>query len=168
MKKLIFTILISILFSIFLNEKSYSANERFRSINSGDWNATSTWEMSTNSGSTWFAATSTPTDTSGLINIRSLNTVTVTVNVNADQLTVENGGTLTINASIILTLLNGSGDDLTLLPGGIVSGAGKFQTQGTVLMNIRDGSNFNVALNVNTGTDCSGGFDFSFKCQIIW
>ncbi|MBK8381400.1 MAG: hypothetical protein IPL16_05790 [Ignavibacteria bacterium] len=152
MKKLILKIAMLIAVTFLLNGSAYSANEYFRSVNSGNWNSNSTWQMSTNSGGTWFAATSTPTDTSGPITIQSPNTVTVSVNVNADQLTVNNGGILSVNTSIVFTLKDGSGEDLLLNPGGIVSGAGTFQTQGTeVSINVRNGSTFSTALKVNTG-----------------
>ena len=91
MKKLILKIAMLIAVTFLLNGSAYSANEYFRSVSSGNWNSNSTWQMSTNGGGTWFAATSTPTDTSGPITIQSPNTVTVSVNVNADQLTVNNG-----------------------------------------------------------------------------
>jgi hypothetical protein len=78
--------------------------------------------------------------------------VTVTVSVPADQLTVNTGATLSINTGIVFTLLNGAGTDFTLLTGGTVSGAGTFQTQGTLAVVLRTGSNFNAAFKVNTGT----------------
>ncbi|MBK8550202.1 MAG: hypothetical protein IPL53_03755 [Ignavibacteria bacterium] len=132
---------------------SYSANERFRSVTSGNWNSNSTWEMSLNNGVSWIPATSTPRDTSGLINVRSPNTVTVTVSVIADQLTVESGATLTLNTGIIFTILNGSGNDFTLQSGGVTTGAGLFQTQGlSVVMILTNGSNFNTDFKVNTGS----------------
>ncbi len=141
------------LFLSLIHGSAFSANEQFRSIASGNWNSTTTWEMSTNGGGTWIAATLTPSETSGAITVRTPNTVTVTVNVNADQLTVNTGGTLSIDTSITFTLLNGSGDDLTVLTGGVVSGPGTFQTQGAgTAMNLRNGSNFNVALKINSGT----------------
>jgi len=152
LKKLILKIAMLILLAFLINRAAYSANEHFRSVNSGNWNLNSTWQMSTNGGGTWFAATSTPTDTSGPITIQSPNTVTVSVNVNADQLTVNNGGVISINTSVIFTLKDGSAEDLLLNPGGIVSGAGTFQTQGTeVSINVRNGSTFSAALKVNTG-----------------
>ncbi|MBK6505123.1 MAG: hypothetical protein IPG02_05530 [Ignavibacteria bacterium] len=45
--------------------------------------------MSTNGGGVWFAATSTPHDTSGAIAIRVPNNVTVSANVTANQLTID-------------------------------------------------------------------------------
>ena len=140
------------LYILMLSGTVFSANERFRSISTGDWNSTGTWEMSTNNGGTWIPATSTPSDTSGLINVRNPNIVTITADVSSDQLTVENGGTLSINADIILTILDGSGTDLTLLSGAIVTGDGTVKTQGAnLVVNIDVNSIFNADLVVSSG-----------------
>lgn len=88
---------------------TFAANELFRSVASGNWNLTSSWEMSTNGGGAWFAATSTPHDTSGAITIRVPNNVTVTANVTANQLTIDSGAVLTINSGVVLTIIAGSG-----------------------------------------------------------
>lgn len=150
MKKVKVLILISTIFFM-ISDLAFSANELFRSITSGNWNSLTTWEMSTNNGSTWIPATLTPTDASGTITVRFPNTVTVTDNVSVNQLTIDSG-TVSIDASKVFTLVNGTGNDLTVLKGGTVSGAGTFQTQGTVDINLRGGSNFLAALKVNTGT----------------
>ncbi|HQY19319.1 MAG TPA: hypothetical protein PLX80_00580, partial [Ignavibacteria bacterium] len=100
----------------------FSANEYFRSIATGNWNSTSTWEMSLNN-STWVPATTTPDATSNLITVRYPNVVTVTANVNADQFTIDSG-TVSINSGITLTLLDGSSTDFTILKGGTVTGSG--------------------------------------------
>ncbi|MBK8983649.1 MAG: hypothetical protein IPM38_15370 [Ignavibacteria bacterium] len=152
MKKSLPAIIFSCLFIFLITGTAFPANEYFRSIVSGNWNATSTWQMSTNSGFSWIAATLTPNENSGVITVRYPNTVTVTANVSADQLTIDSG-TVSINAGIILTLLEGSGTDLTVLKGGTVTGAGIFRTQGSsMLMDLKSGSSFNAALKVNTGS----------------
>ncbi len=153
MKKLMLQFSISIFIIIFNYGTAFSANEYFRSVTTGHWNSNSTWQMSTDGGGTWIAATGTPTETSGPITIQSPNTVTVMVSVNADQLVINSGGTISINAAINLTIMNGGGDDLVLNSGGTISGSGNLQTQGSgVSMNIRFGSSFNAPLKVNTGT----------------
>ena len=130
----------------------YSANEHFRSIATGDWNSTSTWEMSTNNGSTWIPATATPSDTSGPITVCNPDVVTVTADVTANQLTINTSAVLTINNGILLTILPDAGYDLYLLANSTLNGPGKVRTQGTVELNLRGSSAFNAALNVNTGT----------------
>ncbi|MBK8550209.1 MAG: hypothetical protein IPL53_03790 [Ignavibacteria bacterium] len=167
MKKFHVQFILSCFLTLIVCGTAFSANERFRSIASGNWNATATWEMSTNNGSTWIAATSTPRDTSGLINVRFPNTVTVTVNVSADQITIDSGS-ISINTAVVFTLLNGTGDDLTVLRGGTVTGAGTFQTQGVNLqMNLRPGSNFNAALKVNTGTTIANNQSSPFDGKLF-
>lgn len=143
---------------------AFSANELFRSVSSGNWNSTSTWEMSTNGGGVWFAATSVPHDTSGATNVRSPNTVTVTVSTSSNQLTIDGGGTLTINSGIVLTIPEGAGNDVSVASGGVVNGAGTVRTQGVNMgINIRAGSSFRAQLHVNTGNidvyDQSSPFD---------
>ncbi len=83
---------------------SFAVNELFRSNASGSWNSIGTWQMSTNGGSNWIAATSTPNDTSGAVTVRSPNTVTVTASVSANQVTVESGATLNGGNSSGVTL----------------------------------------------------------------
>jgi len=166
MKKLL--LLVAIMFGavIILNGKVYSANEMFRSNASGNWNATSTWQMSTDGGFVWFAATKSPNDSAGVITVRSPNTVTVTVSVNADQLVVNSGGIISINSLISLTLIDGSGTDLTLQSGGIISGSGTLQTQGSnVTLILSNGSTFSASLKVNSGqaTSYDGGFPYTAK-----
>jgi len=151
MKTSVQKLFLSFLMIFFVTGTSFSANEYFRSITSGDWNSLSTWEMSVNNF-TWVPATSTPDETSNLITIRTPNTVTVTVSVSADQLTVNNGGTLSIDSKILLTILDGSGTDLTVTTGGTVSGAGTVQTQGAdVTVNINTNASFSADLLVNSG-----------------
>jgi hypothetical protein len=109
--------------------------------------------MSTNGGSSWFAATSIPHDTSGTITIRNPNTVTVNVSTSANQLNIDSGGVLTINSGIILTVPDGAGNEITVVNGSILNGPGTVKTQGAgAALNLRAGSNFNAVLNVNTGT----------------
>ncbi|MEO8664973.1 MAG: hypothetical protein ABI462_05700 [Ignavibacteria bacterium] len=152
MKKILFLFIVLPAIVFITNGPVFSINEYFRSVNSGNWNSTSTWQMSTNSGSSWIVATKTPSDSSGLITIQSPNTVTVTANVNADQLTVNNGGTISINAAVTLTIFDGAGEDLVLISGSIISGAGTFQTKGSnVYLNIHNGSNMTAALKINSG-----------------
>nr|HMS35472.1 hypothetical protein [Ignavibacteria bacterium] len=143
---------------------AFSANEMFRSVSSGNWNSTTTWEMSTNGGGVWFAATSVPHDTSGATTVRSPNVVTVTVSTTSNQLTIDGGGTLTINSGIILTTPNGTGNEVSVASSGVVNGNGTIRTQGSgVGINLRAGSEFRAQLNVNTGSadvyDQSSPFD---------
>ena len=152
MSKIIYKLVISFILIMLVSEAVYSADELFRSNASGNWNVNSTWQMSTDGGFVWFAATKSPNDSAGVITVRSPNTVTVTVSVNADQLVVNTGGTVSINNLINLTLVDGSGTDLSLQSGGTISGAGTLKTQGLdVTLIINSGSAFSAPLKVNSG-----------------
>ncbi|MEA2176425.1 MAG: hypothetical protein QOD00_4017, partial [Blastocatellia bacterium] len=69
---------------------------KFRSAATGTWNSNATWEMSTD-GTTWVAATQTPTSANDTITVRSPHVVTVAASVDADQLTVDGGGKISVN-----------------------------------------------------------------------
>lgn len=89
------------------------ANNRFRTVASGNWNDISIWETSGNN-ITWTPATLTPTSLSTIITIQSGHTVTCNTVENADQMTIANGGTVKIVDGGSLTIKNGSGNDLTV------------------------------------------------------
>lgn len=76
----------------------------FRSVRNGNWDTLSTWQRW--DGSAWVTPAARPTDTANNILIRSPHTVTVTINVAADQLIVESGATLKINSGNF-TVFNG-------------------------------------------------------------
>ncbi|MBK8584471.1 MAG: hypothetical protein IPN88_03105 [Bacteroidetes bacterium] len=103
-----------IVFSFFSNLKliAQSIND-FQSHQSGNWNQTSTWERW--DGTTWVTpAPFTPTNTEGSITILNSHIVSVSAAVSADQLVINTGGQITTNPGIALSVVNGSGDDLTI------------------------------------------------------
>jgi CSLREA domain-containing protein len=108
---------------------------KYRSKTSGNWNASSTWEASADGG-TWVNAASTPTSTDDTITIQGTHTVTITANVNADQLTVNSGGLLLVNSGITFTVDDGTGTDLTIAsPNGLVGTAGQITNNGQAQVN---------------------------------
>jgi len=84
----------------------------YRSKQTGNWNATTTWESY--NGSAWVDAVATPTSSDGVITIQSGHTVTVTVNVSVDQVVVSSGGQIIIISGITLTVANCSSTDLSV------------------------------------------------------
>ncbi|NVO20891.1 MAG: T9SS type A sorting domain-containing protein [Bacteroidetes bacterium] len=109
---------------------TYSIPKYFRSNASGNWGTTGTWQQSTDGGTTWVAATTTPTNADGNITIRSGNTVTVAASVSADDMTIDAGGQLTVNASQTFTVADGTGTDLTV--NGTIVNAGTLTFTGQV------------------------------------
>ena len=82
----------------------------YRSFQTGTWSSTSTWERF--DGTSFVPATNAPTNTDGLITIRTGHNVTINSAVTADQVVVDAGGTLTQTADF--SLVNGAGDDLVV------------------------------------------------------
>jgi len=98
---------------------SSSATDYFRSVATGNWNATGTWESSADN-STWVPATLVPNQNANTITIQNGHTITVSTNVTADQVVIENGGELT-NTGAVLTVNNGTGDDIIVQGGGVLT-----------------------------------------------
>lgn len=125
------------------------AQTLYRSNANGNWNSTSTWQISTDNGSTWGAAGSTPTSANNTgITIRSPHTVTVTANVTVDEVVIEAGGQVTINNGNTLTINNGTGTDLSVfgtLQTNSTSNTSGITNNGTIVFN--DGGTYihNVA-----------------------
>lgn len=90
-----------------------ASNSYFRTAQNGNWNQTSTWEISSDS-STWLATSRIPDKNSKSILIQSFDTVTITSSLTLDQTQVN--GTLIYGNNIgsTLTINNGIGTDLTV------------------------------------------------------
>lgn len=119
----------------------------FRSVASGNWNLPSTWESSPDN-ITWTAATLTPSSVANTIYIRNGHTVTVNSMETADQLQIQNGGTL-IHASGVFTITDALGDDVDIQSGGVFTLAA---AGGPVLVI----STINVATNAILRVSASG------------
>ncbi len=107
---------------------------QFRTIATGDWSNTTTWNMSTDGGTNWVTATSTPTSTDGAITILNTHYVTVTASISVDQLTVATGGVIYVNGGQTLTIADGTGTDATINGTlgfwGTIAGAGNIAVNG--------------------------------------
>lgn len=95
-----------------LGEVMAQSEGDYRSRQTGNWNQTGTWERF--DGTTWVAASATPTSSDGLISILNGHTVTVTASVTVDQVVIEAGGQVTLSGGT-LTVSNGPGDDFIIL-----------------------------------------------------
>lgn len=144
--------LILVLALILINSTNVFSLTFYRSVTSGNWNSISTWEKTTDDGNTWLPSNTTPGF--GKTTIRNGNLVTVTANVDVNEIVIDSGGTISINPGIIFTVNHDiqNSIEFTISLGGTINGAGIMQTKGNVDINIRNGSNFNAALKVNTGT----------------
>jgi hypothetical protein len=100
---------------------------------SGNWNATATWETSATGGAPWITSTLTPTSASAGITIASGFNVSLTSSESADQMTISGTLTLATGSGAILTINNGTGDDITVASGGIINVTGNVQYTTAVL-----------------------------------
>jgi hypothetical protein len=129
----------------------------YRAKATGNWSSTSTWE--TYNGTSWVAAGSTPTNTSGAIEIQSGYTVTITASVTADELTIDAGASVVVNTGKTLTINNGTGTDLTVdgsltVSGNLVNNSSTTVLSGTITVN--SGASHTIAS--GTVTINNGGY----------
>ncbi len=90
-----------------------AATDHFRSLGTGNWNSSNSWQSSMN-GTSWISATQYPASTANTVDILSTHTVTVTSAETANNLTINTGGILIINPtnslSVAGTLTNNVGN----------------------------------------------------------
>lgn len=136
---------------------SSNTTDYFRSVQNGNWNNPTTWESSPDNIG-WQASTLTPNSLANTITIRNTDTVTITTNTDADQLSIENGGKLIQNNTPIFTINNGTAPyDMTVEIGGTFEMNGR-QPVGAGSIIIAGGGRIRVASNPSP----SEGDDFAF------
>ncbi len=90
--------------NMYLNAFTYAKPEQYRSAASGNWSVASTWEKSTDGGTTWAAAGAPPGSALGsTITIRNGHTVSQNQNYTSgsnNAIVVESGGTLNMTGAI--------------------------------------------------------------------
>jgi hypothetical protein len=115
----------------------------YRSAATGNWSDATKWEVSCD-GTNWSIANVAPGSGDGAISIRNGHNITVAASTTIDELTIDEGATLTVNASQTLTIANGSGDDLTvngsLIFNGSVSNSGAIKLNSGGLYNHANGT----------------------------
>lgn len=111
------------------------ATPQYRSAASGNWNSIASWEVSTDAGLNWVAASVTPLVADDTITIRSGHTITISASgLSYDQVTVDAGGQVTVAAGVTSTLANGAGTDL-VINGTWLNSGGTWTTTGTWAVN---------------------------------
>ena len=136
----------------------------YRSKASGNWNALGTWELW--SGIAWIPATVvTPTSTNGVITILNGHNVTVSAAVTVDQVVVNTGGTITIDAA--LTIANGSGTDLDVTGTVVQDGTGSFVENSGMTIAFQSGGKYQHNFTTSNGTLPTATWNAASTCEII-
>ena len=108
----------------------------YRSIQTGNWNNATTWEVSYDQGVNWITTITTPNAADSIILIRTGHTVTIPVSVviTADEITTDNNGSLQINGQLLLN--DGQGTDLqnngNVIADGSIEGPAQMQNNGNI------------------------------------
>jgi hypothetical protein len=150
-------------------------SDHFRSKTSGDWNLSNSWESSSNN-STWTDATLVPTSSANSITIRSGHSITINNNASADQLTIENGGTLNQANNAVFTLNDGVDTDMTVFGtyvtnGAIPAGTGTYVVEngGVIRADANTGGNAdNLAFSTNSRVLFKTGSVFQWNTNVIF
>lgn len=126
----------------------------YRTVASGNWSNPNIWEYSRD-GITWYAANIPPSASGAVsITIRNGHSVTATANVTADELTVENSATLSINSGVVFTLANGTGTDMVMNGNLVNSGTLAFASGATMTA----GTSSNITYNGVAAQTLGAGF----------
>jgi hypothetical protein len=122
----------------------------YRSVSTGNWNATSTWQSSTDNSS-WSSATSTPSSADLAITIRAGHTVTINSTVSLDETTIEATGVLVYGTGGSLSISDGTGDDLIIF-GTFQHSTGASQPYSSATIRIKNGGVLEVNNNSPTAS----------------
>ena len=85
---------------------------RTRTGVTGNWNATDVWQMYYNpgGGNGWYDVTSYPTNANGVITVLEACNITIAADITLDEVNVK--GHLTINSGVVVTLEDGTGNEI--------------------------------------------------------
>jgi hypothetical protein len=130
---------------------------RYRTTASGNWGDAVNWQISTDGGTTWPAASSAPSGTFDAITIRNGHSITLNTSVSASSLTIDAGGTFNNGTAQTLTITSCNG---TITNNGTFNrntGTVTFSSTGTVIgpvsfhnLNIFGGLTLGAGLNQST------------------
>lgn len=153
-----------------------NATDYFRSKQTGDWSAISTWESS-NDNVNWIAATLIPSSSANTITIQSGHTVTINTAVSADQLTINAGATLNHPSANTFTLNDRASEtDMIIygtyiIYGSVPAGAGTYTVEsgGVVRANGNSGGTAdNIAWSSNTRVLFKTGSVFDWNTSLVF
>ncbi len=141
---------------------AYLLRPNYRSLATGDWNNTSTWQFYNGSTSSWENATLIPDYYDDTLTIRNGHTVTVNTNLSVNELTIKAGGQLIVDNGITLTLNDGTGTDLDVY--GVLKKSGVILRNSGATIVMENGGKYqhNTDGSISTATWEDGS-----ECEII-
>lgn len=140
------------------------STDYFRSNGTGNWGTAGTWQSSHNN-SNWATATSTPTNAANTITIRNGHTVTVAASVSTDQTTIDSGGQVNVSSGQTLTIAAGAeATDLTV-NGTLRNNAGTITTTGTLAFG--SGGLYQHNYTTAAGTIPTATWDTNSTCEVV-
>lgn len=146
-----------------------ASTDYFRSKQSGDWQTAGTWESSSDN-SNWINATLAPINTQAKnITIRNDHTVTVSAapgTLTVDEVTVNTGGQISINATKGLLIAGGAGTDLSINGIVLVNGTLTIQGNATAIVNGTVTQNGSVLLKSGAMLTVNGIIEFNNSATI--
>ena len=133
----------------------------YRSATSGDWSAIETWEVSTDNGSTWSAATEIPSQMAASISIQPDHLVTINSEATARTLIIQPKGMLTVGEGTLET------GDLQILSddtgtGTILNYSGEAEVQ----QYLASRRNWYMSVPVNEMTTAPTGFGYWYYDEL--
>lgn len=131
----------------------------YRTKTSGNWGTPATWE--TYDGSGWVDASISPSSVNGIISIRTDHTVSVDVNLTADQVVVETAANLAVNPGMTLTI-NDETDEVDCLVRGRITSSGSIAGNG--VLSFTAGAEY--IHNSDGGTVPAAEWDAGSKCLV--
>lgn len=116
----------------------------YRSIASGSWESSSTWQIY--NGSNWVMATNAPSASDNVIDIQTGHNINISSNITVDQLIIDAGSILNVNSGTV-TISNGSGTDVQI--------DGTLNNFGTISMNTNTRIDVNSTLVLKSASTLS-------------
>jgi hypothetical protein len=139
---------------------SNTANtDYFRSRQTGNWATVTTWESSKDN-ITWVNSSLTPDNNANTVTILNGHTVTVAASVSTDETTINSGGQVTVSGGQTLTITNGAGTDLAV--DGTLINSGTITPTGTIAFN----ANSLYTHAVNGGTIPTATWNTTSTCSL--
>jgi len=144
------------------------AQTYFRSAQTGLWDVPGTWEASSDGLTNWALSASAPNSDANTITIRGGDTVTISKSITIDQVVIASGGVLNLatGSSSMLTINDGTGNDIIVQDGGIfkhnITGNILPTFNGSAMLEIQHGGILEAATNNGNASNYAAG------SNVIW